>query len=815
MNNISRKVFVRRKVLGLAALLGWGALAGQVQAANCSYTINSEWSTGFTGTITIANNGTTAINGWNVGWQYTNNTITSSWNATFSGSNPYTATNLDWNKTIQPGQSTSFGFQGNKNGAAAEKPVLTGSTCSQANSSPVARIKINQTSGYTGTSTFRVDAAESSDADGDTLTYNWDFGGGYTAASRTSPQSSVVYYGAGNYTITLTVNDGKGGTGSATQQVHVDPDFPSSSSTSRTSTSSSKPSVTSTSSSLATCSTQCNWYGTSYPVCVTTTSGWGYENGKSCISTATCQSQPAPYGVTATQCSSPTTSTSSSVHEYFCGGTIQNTPCTSTSKSSSSSSIIYDYYCNGHLQTTPCSSSSTSTSRSSIASSIDYFCPDGTFSPYGPCSSSSKRSSSSAMPPEPISNPYTAAALYVDPIWSAKASSETGGYPISHYHTAVWLDHIATIAPADGSWGLADHLDAALSERANMVTIVLHDIPSRNCHYTMLAGELTMDSEGATRYKNEFIAPIISILSNPKYQSLRMAVILEPDSLVNLAINMATPGCAAAADVGGYKDLIRYALDQLYPISNVYTYVDASNAGVLGWDTNLSAATALIADVIKGSTHGVNSVRGFATNVAGYVPITEPYLDALSNSALPANQNYQVRQARFYEWNPKFSELTYAQAWRNNMIALGFPSSIGMLIDTSRNGWGGNSRPSAQSVSADLETFVNNSRVDRRLHRSNWCNQPGGIGERPQANPAPGIHAYVWIKAPGESDGVSGIDLSLPVIQTFDNMCDPAYTRAESSGTTGTGAMPNAPDAGKWFSAGFQTLLKNAYPPLQ
>ena len=428
------------------------------------------------------------------------------------------------------------------------------------------------------------------------------------------------------------------------------------------------------------------------------------------------------------------------------------------------------------------------------------------------CSSSSR--ASSAIPPEPISNPYTGATLYVDPMWSAKASSETGGYPISRYHTAVWLDHIAAIAPADGSWGLADHLDAALSERANLVTLVLHDIPNRSCHNETLTGELTMDAAGATRYKNEFIAPITAILANPKYQSLRIVVIVEPDSLVNLVINLADPKCAAAADAGGYKELLSYTLDQLYPLSNVYSYVDVSNAGILGWDTNFSAATTFIADAIKSSAHGVNSVRGFASNVAGYVPLSEPYLDALANSALPANSNYQVRQAKFYEWNSQFSELAYAQAWRNKMIALGFPASIGMLIDTSRNGWGGTSRPKAQSTSTDLETFVNSSRVDRRLHRSNWCNQPGGIGERPRANPAPGIHAYLWVKAPGESDGISGLDLTLPITQTFDPMCDPTYTHYESAGAVGTGAMPNAPVAGSWFSEGFQTLLKNAYPPL-
>lgn len=35
----------------------------------------------------------------------------------------------------------------------------------------------------------------------------------------------------------------------------------------------------------------CNWYGTNYPMCCTTTSGWGWENSTSCISVSTCNSQ--------------------------------------------------------------------------------------------------------------------------------------------------------------------------------------------------------------------------------------------------------------------------------------------------------------------------------------------------------------------------------------------------------------------------------------------------------------------------------------------------------------------------------------------
>lgn len=80
--------------------------------------------------IRIKNNGSNAINGWNVGWSYTDGSkITSSWNATVTGANPYAASNLSWNNLIQPGQSVEFGFQGTKGGSSAQIPVVTGSVC--------------------------------------------------------------------------------------------------------------------------------------------------------------------------------------------------------------------------------------------------------------------------------------------------------------------------------------------------------------------------------------------------------------------------------------------------------------------------------------------------------------------------------------------------------------------------------------------------------------------------------------------------------------------------------------------------------------
>lgn len=99
--------------------------------SKCQYIISNEWNTGFTATIRITNNGSSAINGWTIGWSYSDGSaITSSWNATVTGSNPYSATNISWNGSIQPGQSAEFGVQGNKGTSAnAQIPAITGSVC--------------------------------------------------------------------------------------------------------------------------------------------------------------------------------------------------------------------------------------------------------------------------------------------------------------------------------------------------------------------------------------------------------------------------------------------------------------------------------------------------------------------------------------------------------------------------------------------------------------------------------------------------------------------------------------------------------------
>src|SRR5262249_3402311 len=127
-----------------------------------------------------------------------------------------------------------------------------------------------------------------------------------------------------------------------------------------------------------------------------------------------------------------------------------------------------------------------------------------------------------------------------------------------------------------------------------------------------------------------------------------------------------------------------------------------------------------------------------------------------------------------YQGNPCHDEPSYVQNLAAALSALGITNK-GFLIDTSRNGRGG-----------------------IRHDWGAWCNVRGaGLGPRPVATPRPGSDAYVWIKPPGESDGVS--DPSAP---RFDAHC------------ASQDSVPDAPQAGQWFDAYFVGLATNANPPL-
>ncbi|MFJ4948352.1 glycoside hydrolase family 6 protein [Streptomyces sp. NPDC088760] len=414
-----------------------------------------------------------------------------------------------------------------------------------------------------------------------------------------------------------------------------------------------------------------------------------------------------------------------------------------------------------------------------------------------------------------VDNPYAGAKVYVNPEWSAKAAAEPGGSRISNQPTGVWLDRIAAINGVGGGMGLRAHLDEALKQKGSseeVVQLVIYDLPGRDCAALASNGEL-----GPTeidKYKTQFIDPIAAILSDPKYASLRIVNTIEIDSLPNLVTNTgsratATPNCDTMLANGNYVKGVGYALAKLGAIPNVYNYLDAGHHGWLGWDDNFAPAANLFKQAATSEGATVDDVQGFITNTANYSALKE------NNFTINDTVNgTSVRQSKWVDWNRYVDELSFAQAFRNQLVSVGFNSSIGMLIDTSRNGWGGTARPTGPGARTSVDTYVDGGRYDRRIHIGNWCNQAGaGLGERPQASPAAGIDAYVWMKPPGESDGSSS---AIPNDEGkgFDRMCDPTYTGNARNGNNLSGALPNAPLSGHWFSAQFQQLMQNAYPPL-
>jgi cellulose 1,4-beta-cellobiosidase len=426
-----------------------------------------------------------------------------------------------------------------------------------------------------------------------------------------------------------------------------------------------------------------------------------------------------------------------------------------------------------------------------------------------------------------VDNPYAGATGYVDPEYAANvraSARQEGGRVGSRIRrldsvpTAVWLDRIAAVTGGPGvTMTLRDHLEAALRQQRRSrhpvaVTLVLYDLPNRDCAALASAGELRVAENGEERYRTEFVDPVADLLRSRRYAGLRKVVVVEPDSLPNLVTNLAEPRCAEAAESGAYVEGVQYALDRLRPLPNTYLYVDIAHSGWLGWDPNFGDAVQLIGDTIRGTEAGVASVDGFVTNTSNYVPTEEVFLP---DPERPFG-DVPLRSNSFHQWNPYFDELDYAQAMRRAFVDSGFPDSIGMLIDTGRNGWGGPSRPTAASTSSDLETFVAESRLDRRPIRSDWCNQVGaGIGARPAAHPEEGIDAFVWVKPPGESDGVSepGVPDPDDPNKTLDPMCDPdAPNRFDPSFPTN--ALDGAPHAGRWFHEQLVMLVENAHPRL-
>jgi len=774
---------------GLAVAGGAGAVPAVAATSSCTaaYSVTTDWGSGFTASLTIADNGTAAITGWTVTYSYAGNqSLSSGWNGTWTQSGKaVTVTSESYNGNLAAGATTTAGANFDYSGTNA---APTSVTCTPAG-------------GTTGGGSITATPASLNVTQGST--------GTFTLALSSAPASNV--------TVSIAASGNTGLTESPASLTFT----PSNYSTAQA--------VTVTANSSGTGATTFTASASGYTGATVTATEVTGSTGGSCGSGITLQANPG----TMTLAQGQTGVLGVSLSASPSAGIAVSVALTSgnTGLSVASGSPVTLSSSNWNLpQPVYITANSSGTGAATFTVSATG-CTSVTVTV-------TETAAGSTTTPSHVTNPFTGSTWYVNPDYTAEVATSASGASgtlkaqmtyIGTQPTFIWLDHIGAIyggsdnasgAGGTGRTSLAAQLQNAVSKASGstpeIFPIVIYDLPDRDCDALASNGELSIANNGLSYYEHSYIDPIAQILTDYEHTNLRVVAVIEPDSLPNLVTNTSVTNCASAQSSGVYTSGIEYALNKLHAIPNVYNYMDIAHSGWLGWPSNMTSAVSLYKQVASATTAGVNSVDGFISDTANAIPVHEPYM-----TATETEDGSPVDSVQYYSYDPYIDEFTYDQAMYSNLVSAGFPSTVGMLIDTSRDGWGDPSlRPTSacpNNISSSCTTtaaFVNASKIDERPFRGDWCNpENAGIGALPQANPDstfPNLYAYVWVKPPGESDG------TYPAYSgTGDPHCDPNGTQTDGSGNTyPTDAIPDSPPAGHWFPVEFQQLVQDAYPAI-
>ncbi|WP_203597230.1 glycoside hydrolase family 44 protein [Actinomadura bangladeshensis] len=102
-------------------------------ACTVDYKVLSQWGSGFTAQVTVANTGTSPVSGWTLGFAFAaDQRVTNGWSAAWAQDGAdVTARNLSWNAAIPPGGRVQIGFNGasTRTNPAPSAFTLNGTPC--------------------------------------------------------------------------------------------------------------------------------------------------------------------------------------------------------------------------------------------------------------------------------------------------------------------------------------------------------------------------------------------------------------------------------------------------------------------------------------------------------------------------------------------------------------------------------------------------------------------------------------------------------------------------------------------------------------
>ncbi|MFF0741690.1 glycoside hydrolase family 6 protein [Streptomyces sp. NPDC004111] len=287
----------------------------------------------------------------------------------------------------------------------------------------------------------------------------------------------------------------------------------------------------------------------------------------------------------------------------------------------------------------------------------------------------------------------------------------------------------------------------------SMPVFALYNIPGRDC---------SNYSGGGAANTAEYKAWIDGVARGiGKHDAL---IVLEPDSLALVPSDCGQDDAQGTKTAARYEE-VNHAVNTFAALRRTRVYLDTGHAG---WHDTAS----IVPRLVKG---GIKTATGFYTNASNHqTDETNAWYGKLISSCLAYVEAGGKAESCPSQKGPRDA----AQAWIDKNVTTPPSRMKHFITDTSRNSKGPWTPPAGKYTDPQ-----------------DWCNPPGrGLGARPTTRTGDPLHdAKLWIKTPGESDGLC--------LRGTQGPKDPERDTVD-------------PKAGDWFPDQALELVRLASPPI-